>query len=251
MKLKIVSDLHIEFLGKAIHEAFHDVYGKYLTNHEQADTLIIAGDLAPASMLPHLHVYLAQYIKQYKHVIYIAGNHEYYGVTLLQGNTFCQSFADRYPNMHYLDCTAVELDGINFIGAPLWFPKPSPVEALRLQGMLNDLHMIHDLKGFIDIDVQWSLAVEAIQYHAKPDMKNILITHHAPTERISNELGYSSSVGFGAELPFDTSNITAMICGHIHTRGVFQTSQGNHVHVNAFGYFGHQELNDLPLCIEV
>ena len=42
MKLKIVSDLHIEFLGKDIHEAFHDVYGKYLTNHEQADTLIIA-----------------------------------------------------------------------------------------------------------------------------------------------------------------------------------------------------------------
>lgn len=73
MKIAVASDLHLE----------HDS-NITLKNDQQADVLILAGDIVPISLLKH-GKNRTKYIKffkdvaaQFKYVMYVVGNHEYY-----------------------------------------------------------------------------------------------------------------------------------------------------------------------------
>ena len=105
MKLYVLSDLHLEFAGfTADHEAV-----------DAADVIVLAGDI-------HLGVQgiaWAQWTFPDKPVIYVAGNHEFYGghwdVLLPE----LKEQAAR-SNVHFLENGAVTIGGIRFLGTTLW-----------------------------------------------------------------------------------------------------------------------------------
>lgn len=105
MKIHLVSDLHLEF-GPYLHKA-----------PKGTDVVIAAGDITTSHNGPFQ---LREIFGPYVPIIYIAGNHEFYG-TIWDNciNDIRQKALDN--NVHFLhEGEYVEIDGVTFIGGTLW-----------------------------------------------------------------------------------------------------------------------------------
>lgn len=108
MKLWIMSDLHLELtrgwdlpLGEA---------------RPDFDVMVVAGDLVPRAERGVR--WLLDRVTD-RPVIYVPGNHEFYGCDI--DRTVEKAIeAARGTNVHVLPDRAIEIDGVNFIGATLW-----------------------------------------------------------------------------------------------------------------------------------
>jgi len=100
MKIHVLSDLHLGFQ-------------RFVPPATTADVVVLAGDIAP----PHQTVAFAACFG--KPVLYVPGNHEYYGAVLpsargdLPGLTVGTS-------VNVLDDSEVVIAGVRFLGATLW-----------------------------------------------------------------------------------------------------------------------------------
>ena len=102
MKILHLSDLHLEF-------------GSMDVPKTDADIAVLSGDIHAGSRG-------IDWASQFDiPVIYILGNHEFYGFTqfdeLIQE---CRDKAKRYPNIHFLENESVLIDGVRFHGATFW-----------------------------------------------------------------------------------------------------------------------------------
>jgi predicted phosphodiesterase len=99
MKLHILADLHMEF-------------GSFEMPDTDADVVILAGDT-------HVGVKGIEWANAIgKPVIYVAGNHEYYGSGLWELNVRMRDMA--CPNVYFLENNEVTIEGVRFLGATLW-----------------------------------------------------------------------------------------------------------------------------------
>jgi predicted phosphodiesterase len=100
MKLNILSDLHLSAGALPIPD-------------NDADVVILAGDIAR----PPAAIAWASTIG--KPVLYVAGNHEYYGGSIAGTNAALKHLAAG-TNVCVLDADAIVIDGVRFLGATLW-----------------------------------------------------------------------------------------------------------------------------------
>ena len=106
MRIQILSDLHIEFKGNTIPALAPDV-----------ELVILAGDLAPVRTR---HVGdIAERWRGAKHILYVPGNHEFYGDDIEDSHRELARQCQRY-GVTLPDRQAVAIDGLHFIGATLW-----------------------------------------------------------------------------------------------------------------------------------
>lgn len=109
MKLHILSDLHLEFGG----------WDAPVTD---ADVIVLAGDIG--SHTHGLDWAVAQPAFAGKPILYVAGNHEFYGAELLglrkQIHLKAADLQAAGHRIHVLDNAAMEIDGVRFLGATLW-----------------------------------------------------------------------------------------------------------------------------------
>jgi len=130
MRIQLLSDLHFEF---------HRDGGAGLVADcaVPADVLVLAGDIAVAEGIAPA---LAMFSERYEHVVYVHGNHEFYGSTRSAVAQITGEACARLGNVHWLDGELVELAGRRFLGAPLWFPESA--EATRYRRFMNDFAQI-------------------------------------------------------------------------------------------------------------
>jgi len=105
MKLMILSDLHLEHAPFAVNQ-------KAL---ERADVVVLAGDI-------HIGVrgiHWARWVFGDKPVVYVAGNHEFYGGHWTETLTDLQR-AGRDHGVQFLENGVAEIAGIRFLGCTLW-----------------------------------------------------------------------------------------------------------------------------------
>ena len=107
MNIQIVSDLHLE--GGASPP----------TLAPGADMLICAGDLGQARY-PWLLAKAAKAWRRARHILYVPGNHEYYGGLDLEESRQLLAWQCATNDVTLLDPGAVTIAGIRFIGATLW-----------------------------------------------------------------------------------------------------------------------------------
>lgn len=108
MKLKLLSDLHIEgFANKEIYK-----------NKDNADVLILAGDINVGA--DNVYKDLVQFADNYKEVVYVPGNHEWYHNSYETFDARLRALVQGKYNIHYLCNNVANIDGIAFIGTPLW-----------------------------------------------------------------------------------------------------------------------------------
>ena len=132
MKIGICSDLHLEF---------EDID---LKNSEGAEVLILSGDIMLAEDL-HNHPptvvspyepykelgarqlaaqrfrnFLTRVSIEFPHVVYVAGNHEFYHGKWNASLDHLREACSAYPNVYFLERDIKVINEVSFIGATLW-----------------------------------------------------------------------------------------------------------------------------------
>lgn len=250
MKINYTSDLHLEFA---------DVQ---FTNPNNAEILVLAGDVClwryfrrwPKTRLPEpsntsyqeaarYRAAFKQASELYKHVIYVAGNHEYYsGVWPDYLQVAQEEFQD--TNIHLLDCDVYVYKTVAFLGTTLW----SPVDHMA-SCLMNDYKAIstnsgrlqrrHTIQANIK-NIDW-LKAKNSEYS---QLKRVVVTHHAPSLKSCltdpHYEPFLSAYGNDLDTWIETTNIAAWIHGHVHRLSNYQIGSCNVV-ANPRGYVQHPQ----------
>jgi predicted phosphodiesterase len=165
MKIALCSDLHLEF---------GDIN---LKNEENAEVLILSGDIMIAQDLhdhPHMDYdpytsgaladlsrrqqtalrfrdFLKRCSFQFPHVIYVAGNHEFYHGKFIGSLQDLRDECSKYPNVYFMEDDMRTINDVTFIGCTLWtdMNKGDPLTLHAVADMMNDYRIIrHDGHGY-------------------------------------------------------------------------------------------------------
>jgi predicted phosphodiesterase len=272
LRLAVASDLHLEF---------QDIN---LTNDEGADVLILAGDIMIAEDL-HKHPksaiqqaitnginlgprqndaqryrnFLKRCSKEFPHVIYIAGNHEFYHGRFHASIEHLKSECSSFDNVYFMENETKVIDDITFIGATLWTDcnKSDPLTQHALCGLMNDYTVIrNDNLGFTKLRPAHTMerhkhSLKFIRHvvEGNHDAKFVVVGHHSPSHQSVHPMykndqlmngGYHSDL---SEFILDHPEIKLWIHGHTHSP--FDYNIGDtRVVCNPRGYKGHEILAD-------
>lgn len=232
MKIKLYSDLHIEFSDCA-------VYG------EQADAVVLAGDIDVGTRG-------VDWIRRQKFncpVIYVLGNHEYYQHTY---PGLLKEIKQRAcgGNIHVLENESVTIDGVSFHGATLWTDFALIGDA-RLSGytcerVVNDFKLIRHGLSATKISAADIAEIHrrTLNWFAKSltDSENgthVVVTHHAPSVRSVPERyrGNILTTSFASDLEAFVFKYKPdyWLHGHLHASSDYSIG-GCRVRCNPRGY---------------
>jgi predicted phosphodiesterase len=273
MKIALASDLHLEF---------EDVD---LKNTEGAEVLILSGDIMIAEDL-HNHPemdygmysninladlgrrqkvalrfrdFLKRVSFEFPHVVYVAGNHEFYHGRWNQSLDHLRTECSKYPNIYFLEREIKVINEVSFIGATLWTDcnRNDRLTILTLNGMMNDYRTIrNDEHKFArlhpDSTIQRHHQTMGYLKAVLPDMKDkkvVFVGHHGPSSmsthpRYINEThmngGYRSEL---SEFILDHPQIKLWTHGHMHDPFDYMIGT-TRVVCNPRGYSGYEEQAD-------
>lgn len=169
MNVQILSDLHFEF--------HRDAGASFVAGLDPTgtDVLVLAGDIAVGDGIGQaLDLFAARYPDA--SIVYVHGNHEYYGTTREHAAEVTRAACARNENVHWLEQSVVETRGARIVGATLWFPRDPEVYPMR--GFLNDFHQI---RGFETWNEQVNAeSVQFLEREIRPG--DIVVTHHLPAK---------------------------------------------------------------------
>lgn len=231
MKLHVLSDLHVEF-------------GDFEPPVTEADLVILAGDIGVGlGGLKWIESRL-----QDKPVIYVPGNHEFYGydISLIE-----QLKAQAPPNVHVLDNDAVEIGGVRILGCALWTDfaiqgegqKPAAIDYAR--DRMNDFREIQYQGRIFSPEDSIQLHLQSLEWLAeelaKPfDGRTVVVTHHMPSPKSipSRFLGSPLTPAFVSDLDdfIKMNPLDLWIHGHTHDPFDYEL-HGTRVLCNPRGYF--------------
>lgn len=236
MLLQIASDLHLEYMEWKF-PAFRGV------EPVMADALVLAGDIAKGSRVLDL------FGDWPCPVVYVPGNHEFYGSEMAEVLTDLQLRAADFPNVKILAPGTWELGDVRFIGCTLWTDyavfgaERVPASMAMCAEKIVDHSSIRSIGGnpFLPAD---ALALHHAQRQwlrdrlAEPfDGKTVVITHHAPhrnsiAPRYADDL---TSAAFASDLDECLGMAVLHIHGHTHESFDY-TVKGTRVVANPMGY---------------
>jgi len=267
MRIQIVSDLHLEFSDVNIQ------------NTNNADVLILGGDIMIAQDL-HDHPepnntadqaviaagtglgrrqqsaqryrdFFKRCSFQFPHVIYIAGNHEFYHGKFFAGIDYLREECAKYPNVYFLENDTKVIDDVTFVGATLWtdMNKGDPLTMHAIEGMMNDFRIIkNDKRSYASMSAR-----DVVGRHARTlsyfrsvlaeqhDRKFVVVGHHSPSFQSVHDLykdQYLMNGGYHSDLSeFIMDHPQVRLWTHGHTHNPFDYVIGNtRVVCNPRGY---------------
>lgn len=226
MRVLIASDLHFEF---------HRDGGKsLLKSMPDADVLACAGDLSSAG---GLWAAIHRLCQRYKHVVFVAGNHEFYGANIPEVRALLQRLDEEIKGFHYLECGTCEIEGVRFVGATLWFRKFEGIE--RLYGTMNDFHIIKDAQFHIYDENR--RAISFLEETLTPE--DVVLTHHLPAQGSIAEPYVGSALNCfflcDVEPLIRAKQPRYWIHGHTHFSADYRIDK-TRVLCNPFGYAGRE-----------
>ena len=277
MKIKLVSDLHLEFSDVNI------------PNDEGCDVLILSGDIMTAQDL-HDHPeeginplvplgtrqqtatrfrdFLRRVSIAFPNVIYVAGNHEFYHGKFPDAIQYLKEECARHSNIHFLEMDTKEIGDVTFVGSTLWtdMNRGDPLTLHAIGDMMNDYHIVRNSEqGYTKLRPAHTMSRhrKSLEYiktviELDPSKKYVVVGHHAPSklsvkpkyqgEHIMNG-AYSSDL---SEFILDHPQIKLWTHGHTHD--CFDYMLGStRVVCNPRGYEGYEPDSgwDVKIVLEV
>jgi len=219
-------------------------------DNESDQILILAGDICD-SVCSGIQ-FLTDVCSRFKVVLYVFGNHEYYGNSLQSGKAhLIDQFYDLPKNLHILDCDTFETDDIMFIGATLWtdLDDLNPTTVNVVSRCLNDCRLIRvndQTRTMLNGDVWYDMHVKHREYiklqvlRAKQIGKTpIVITHHAPSYKSVHKVFQDSDIngGFASNLEdmVEYLQVPYWVHGHMHHVHDYML-HNTHILCNPHGY---------------
>ena len=269
MKITLVSDLHLEFSD------FNIV-------NNGADVLILGGDIMIAQDL-HDHPepvsaversiiansqglsrrqesaqryrdFLKRVSFQFPHVIYIAGNHEFYHGKWPDALDYIKDEISKYPNIYFLEMQTKEIDDVVFVGATLWtdMNKQDPQTLYACQNHMNDYRVIRNSKR----SYSKLSPVDTVRRHldtvkflkstvVDSSKKYVVVGHHAPSKlsvKPRYEKDYLLNGAYSSDLSdFILDHPEIKLWTHGHTHDTFDYTLGStRIVCNPRGYEGYE-----------
>lgn len=218
MKVQYVSDLHLEFRENRhfLNKATFPVEG---------DVLVIAGDtfyLNDTTLSQNKFLKWAS--DNYKQVLLITGNHEYYNFcdVMARGMRWKWMLA---KNVGYYQNQVVRVDDTDFVLSTLWSYVP-PQDEYSVSHGLNDFRMIMYKGKRMTVENYNEMHRYCVSFIRKSIEEStakhiVVVTHHLPTMSVvaPQHQGSPLNSGFATELGnmIANSGIDAWIYGHSHT----------------------------------
>lgn len=163
-----------------------------------------------------------------KPVIYVPGNHEYYGFDFEEERDAGRAAAAELANIHVLDRDAVVIDGTAFLGATLWTDyglfgeRAANVAMMHAERMMNDHRMIQhrgrtweasDAMAEYQFSSKWLDSL--LDAHGRDC---VVVTHTAPSLK-SIATRYQTdllSAAFASNLDHLAERTSLWVHGHAH-----------------------------------
>ena len=246
MNLLILSDLHLA------HQGFAPVREGQRID-AQDDVVVLAGDI-------HDGVAGLRWGRETfpdKPIVYVAGNHEFYGFNWTHHVDSMREAARSY-DIEFLETDAVELAGVRFLGCTLWtdfdlLGADKRTDALRLaRSSINDYQFIQISRT---AEIHWAnswLLMPSLTLHrhegsvawlasrladqTDPE-KTVIVTHHAP-HPTSIPVRYADDLlaaSYASDLTRLMGQARLWIHGHVH-HSVDYVVNGTRVVANPRGY---------------
>jgi Icc-related predicted phosphoesterase len=245
MKIKIVSDLHLEFSDINIR------------NDEGCDVLILSGDICIADVIdnrfddfnPYSPGAIAElstkslqakrfldFFKrvsfQFPNVVYVAGNHEFYHGKWEKTLAILRNMCAKFDNVYFLESDQVYIDDVTFIGGTLWtdYNKYDPLTLHAVRDMMSDFRVIrNDALGYTSLKPATTAERHRKMLHyikllteEKHDQKFVVVSHHAPSFQSVHDHYKKEFLMNGAyasdlsEFILDRPQIKLWTHGHMH-----------------------------------
>lgn len=237
MKIQVMSDLHLEM-------------GEYAPIDANADVIVLAGDINTFGKGP---AWANKYFKN-KPVVYVAGNHEYYGSNLSAINNKIMKACSRLKNIFFLNNSGVIIDGVRFFGGTAWTDfmlhgnvQPTMYHILQRMNDYNHIeygYSQHRLITPYDIfceNVKFKFKMNELMYMPF-DGKTVIVTHHLPSP-YSLDADFKKNIlssAYASDMEhFFHPSIALWIHGHTH-KNVDYTLFGTRVVANPAGYPDHR-----------
>lgn len=261
MKIAYSSDLHQEFGTQ-----------EEIMLQEPVDVLVLAGDIAEGKKL--VETVLANGNCMAKHIVFVCGNHEYYGSRIDKVHRRIQEDIDKhnglrdkfstvpFVGLHWLNDSSVVIDGITFAGGTCWtdfeLEGNSHIAMFDAGQFMNDYRRIkiHDAKGNyrrlipgdalrMNLNTKYFLFEEISKAQAEDRLdKMVVVTHHAPTHRsidpdfVGNQLNAAYANNWGNQIAYGGPNY--WFHGHMHCPNDYMCGE-TRVLSNPWGYPGQNK----------
>jgi Icc-related predicted phosphoesterase len=255
MKLWLMSDLHLEFGVPFNHSP-----------PEETDVVVCAGDISTKGIIPSLR-WLADTIASDIPIVFVAGNHEFYGGSVQENIRDAREFANVFPNIHFLENEAVDIGDVRFIGGTLWtdfqlFGREAAFAMADAETGMNDYRRIkltkRPYKKFKPIHAfrkhQETRAFIASSLQEGQGRTTVVVTHHAPSSRSVPAWYRDDPVVACYASHLESLILDAQpalwIHGHLHNRSDYNIGQ-TRVLSNPRGYPGERTGFDPGLVVEI
>lgn len=216
VKLLILSDLHLD-RGHGYTRAAGD----------DADVVVLAGDI-------HVGVKGIAWARKTfpdKQIVYVAGNHEFYGYRWDKLNEQLRAEGHQHK-VHFLENNEVTLFGLRFLGATLWTDFKFFGEEKKALAMKMVHRCLYDYRAIArDANGHAIVPMDTLDRHRASyqwlkerlnetdQAKTVVVTHHYPCP-LSTDPQYAKDIvtaGFGSNLDDLIGKSAMWIHGHTHT----------------------------------
>ena len=234
MRFQVLSDLHLERIKDK------RTFLKELKS--KADVVLMAGDIM-AFYDAEETVKIISEVFHDQIVIFIAGNHEYYGTSVHKANDIFKKESNKFENIFFLNNDYIEFNDIVVLGTCGWWDDFNH-DGCR---MMNDFVYIHDLNkdkktGLIYSTIAKDFLIESFEKFS--NKKIIVMTHNAPLHDFIPHKYIGSPLNpFFANAWDDIIKKyqpRVWISGHLHEYKLFNKYNTLFIE-NSFGYYLIQE----------
>jgi len=240
MFIRVVSDLHIEFIPMSKWEDELERLVPYLPN-EQNMVLVLAGDTVAGDQREAITPWIKDLSQRHKAVVMVLGNHEGYHASDAIANTYWKYVAALNKDLHVLQNNTLFIDDVRFLGSTLWTALDQPLDEIYVRQMAD-----------FDFTQGWSIAqwkfahTRAVEF-LKDNLvdspfngKTVVVTHHLPTYSSIGQGYISSNVNGCYATNLDhliAYNDIALWChGHTHVSSDYMAGDTRIV-CNPHGYY--------------
>jgi predicted phosphodiesterase len=252
--IRLISDVHCEFgpLDLPVME------------NEKDQILVVAGDMGLAGKSWTYIPFLREWSERFQDIIYIMGNHEYYGTSILRGIDKIKDdirYEGGMENVHVVNNEVVRIGKISFVCSTMWasYQKNNADVMMQAGLWMNDHKKIRTgtkadpyKQKFMPVDA-YELFLQSVNFifpNIKTEKENgqrvVVVTHHAPSWQ-SVDKRYKSGQwavlngAYVSDLDYDIIEADPDLWVHGHTHSSFDYMiETARVICNPRGYHGHE-----------
>ena len=179
MTIKLLSDLHVEFKVPIEKMEYFAYNGE--------EVLVLAGDIH-CGFEDTISTIKTFHNAGYQHIVYVPGNHEYYGYDIAEFNAKMRRYSEGSTWFHFLDKDwfVNEKTRSIFIGATLWTDfANNPISEMKVVRGITDFRRIPDFSTtqcaeMHRRDITYIKGAITTLHNLFPDYKMYVVTHFLP-----------------------------------------------------------------------